>query len=475
MFLQVPPLPDRAPDIVRGLPRPFAKAQLDGFEPAFALDARGRPVVSTDAWSGRHLAVPETTGWRQLTSGSCWYRRPQWTDSDLTCEVFDDPAGESGRLLRVPTDGTPLRAAPEARTFRRNPDLPGRVAVLSKNGWSRVVLCHEDGRTPARLDNVVELGPWLSRDELLVTREHWPSRQLFRWDVTTGAVRAALEGADLVVSGVRRVGDVIGLCWTSTEQPRRLELVAVDRICQAARLSVAPGSCQIPTPARAVVIDGPACRLPCLWYEPDQPPRGTIVLMHGGPNGMNVATWSPFADSLVLAGWRVVLPNLRGSGVLDPSLRPPRPVRYGDDDVADVLAVVRRFAIGPVVLGGRSYGGYLAARTAAESAAIKAVFLLGGFFATTDLDGAVHPGVAAFLGAPGTQFAPNRPPAAVPHFVAHGRSDQRIPVEAVTRHADRLASGSEVVVLAGEGHGVRTDAGARRVFPALLRWLDGAG
>ncbi|WP_410600792.1 alpha/beta hydrolase [Amycolatopsis sp. lyj-90] len=475
MFLSVPPLPDRAPDIVRGLPGPFARAQLDGFEPAFALDGRGRPLVSTDAWSGRHLAVPETTGWRQLTSGSSWYRRPQWTNSGLTCEVFDDLASESGRMLRLSAPGMPLADAPEARTVRRNPDLPGRVAFLTKDGWSRVALCQEDGKAPARLGNVVELGPWLGRDEVLVTRERWPSRQLCRWDVTTGAVRSVLAGADLVVSGVRRVGDVVGLCWTSTGQPRRLELLPVGRIRRAAHLPVVPGSRHAPTPTRAVVIDGPACRLPCLWYEPDQPPRGTIVILHGGPNGMNVATWSPFADSLVLDGWRVVLPNVRGSGILDPSLRPPRPARYGDDDVKDVLAVVRRFATGPVVLGGRSYGGYLAARTAAESTAIKAVFLLGGFFATTDLDEAEHPGVAAFLGAPGTRFAPDRPPAAVPHFVAHGRGDQRIPVGAVTRHADRLASGSEVVVLAGEGHGVRTDAGARRVFPALLRWLEGIG
>jgi len=479
MSVNVPPLPDRPREVVRGLPYPFARAQLDSAAPSYALTPQG-VVVSTDAWSGRHLARPVASGWVPVTQGPLWHRSPRWISGGLVCEVYQDPADDHGALrsITVGTHGETANSA--ADRARAGTELPcpyqtSRVAVLLRHGGTGRVVCRDE-RQESVLDHVIELGPWLTRDELLVVKERWPSRDLYRWDLNTGRLHTIFGHGRRVVTDVRRSGELIGISRTSTSQPRRLELFECAGLVKRSHwLSNDQPQGPTPGPVRTVLVDGPVCTLPCLQYEPRDEPRGTIILLHGGPNGVNLATWSPLADSLTLAGWRLVLPNVRGSGVLDPRLRPPRPDRYGADDVDDVLAVIRHFAASLVIVGGRSYGGYLAARTAMTSSKVKAVFLLGGFLARTDLDETRHAGVAAFLRAAGHRFVTDRPPAPVPHFVAHGRRDDRIPIEAVTSHAERLASGSEMITLASEGHCMRTDPGARQAFPALFHWLEGLG
>lgn len=464
--LSPPPLPDRVPEIVDGLPHPFARAQIDSCTPSFALTSGGA-VVSTDAWSGRQLAKPTSAGWEPVTAGRAWHRRPRWAGDELICDVHTDPIDEHSTSRSIAAAGSPID--------QPCPFKVTRTARLVRRGASGSVVC-EDGGSETVLEHVVEIGPWVSRDELLVIKENWPSRELYRWHLGTGRLDAVFETGRRVVTDVHRSGELVGLSRTSTGQPRRLELLERGELRRTVhRVEDDPTDGPRPGPVRALCVDGPVCGLPCLHYEPRGRPRGTIVLLHGGPHGVNLATWSPLADSLVLAGWRLVLPNIRGSGVLDPRLRPPRPDRYGEDDVDDVLAVIRHFAVGKVVVGGRSYGGYLAARTAMASPEVAAVFLLGGFLASTDLRDTRHPAVTAFLRAAGTRFAPDRRPAPVPHFLAHGGRDDRIPVDAVLAHADDLPDGSEVVTLADEGHGVRTDPGARQAFPALFRWLDGLG
>ncbi|MGH4023347.1 MAG: alpha/beta hydrolase [Pseudonocardiaceae bacterium] len=489
-----PPLRDRAPHVVAGLPYPFALSQFDHLEPAFALTPGG-PVGSTDAWSGRQLARVQAGRWVPVTSGTAWHRAPRWLGTGLAYRIFPRPANETGQvqgcapaataadpdpLAHPALSGLPLPTNAKVETVRTNPEAPQRVAVLLRRGPARRLLCFGAGGT-ATLDAVVELGPWISRDELVVVREKWPGMLPARWHVETGELRPLLAQGTAVVApviaDVQRCGEMIGFSWTSSRQPRRIELFERQEILAGPALPLRPDTpCgPVPGPARATLVAGRRSVLPCLTYEPHQRPRGTVVLLHGGPHGSHRATWSPLADSLALEGWRVVLPNIRGSGLLDPAVRPPRPARYGLDDLEDVATVISRFGTGPVVLGGPSYGGYLAARAARELPEVRAVFLLGAFLAVADLAGVAHPAVRAFLRTAGDSFVPDSPPARVPHFVAHGSEDPRIPVTAVTAHADQLVDGSEVLVIPGEGHGVQTDAAARLVFPALFTWLANHG
>ncbi|WP_433539867.1 alpha/beta hydrolase family protein [Streptosporangium sandarakinum] len=500
------PLPERTERITASLPDPFRRSQLDGDGPAFALTPAG-PVVSADAWSGRHLALLTGGRWTPLTAGPRWHRRPRWDGERLTADVSLDlaaerfgeetvplpvpvpipaagrepspvpgPAGRGGKVVH-PVLGEvllPPRAVVEAVV----PDSPrrDRIAVLLRRGPARRVVCVDGGGVSHWDGPVTSVGPWLSPEEVVVVAETWPGRAAYAWHTRTGA-RRRLTGPGAAVVGDVLAGDgIAGLSWTSAGQPRRLWTgESAELAAGGLRLRPDPPRGQAPPPARHTVLQGPCCPLPCLLRDPPGTARGTVLLLHGGPNGVNLGTWSPFAESLALAGWRVVQPNVRGSNVLDPALRPPPPGRYGVDDADDVLAVLRQVATGPVVAGGMSYGGYLAARVAHLSPRVSGVFLLGGFLRFTDLGDSGHDGVRAFLRTAGDRLAPDAAPAAVPHFVAHGEEDPRIPAGAVRAHLGELPAGSEWVGIEGEGHGMLTDHAARKVFPRFFAWLDGLG
>ncbi|GII61697.1 hypothetical protein Skr01_17820 [Sphaerisporangium krabiense] len=504
MTPDVVPLPDRSPEITGSLPAPFRRAQLDAARPAFALTPAG-PVVSTDAWSDRHLALLADGRWTRLTSGSRWNSRPEWTGGRLVAEVFQDLAAEQASSLPIPLTGVraePEHAGPRAVLTADGravahpvagevrlppgataecvvPALPGhdRIALLLRQGRARRVVCVDRDGVTHWDGPVTSAGPWLSEHEVVVVLEAWPGRVPHAWDVRSGTLRRLVEPAQIVVDDVRADGDLVGLSWTSAGQPRRLELVEAGRLAagEQIRLSpVPPGPGGLPS-AVSTVFEGSHCPLPTLLRDPPGQARGTVLLLHGGPNGSNLATWSPFAESLALAGWRVVQPNLRGSGLIDPAVRAPLPERYGVDDADDALSVLRRTAIGPVVVGGMSYGGYLASRVARIAAEVRGVFLLGGFLHPSDLAGSGYPQVKAFLRTAAGRFAAHDPFAAVPHFIAHGERDPRIPAEAVRTHLDDLPSGSQWIAIENEGHGMLSDYAARRVFPPFFSWLDRLG
>ncbi|MGN9846965.1 alpha/beta hydrolase [Nonomuraea sp. H19] len=474
-------LPDRA---VQGLPSPFLRSQVDGGLPSFALTPQG-PVVSTDAWSGRHLALWADGGWRRLTSGPLWHTAPRWEDGLLTTEVYDDLAGEHAVTRAIwPHEHEPCRPAPEEGHVLTHPVVgtvtlppkatvedvataPDKIAILLRRGRARRVVCagrtwtrHWDGPAAA-------LGPWLPGEELTLVVESWPGRSAQAWQVRSGTLRPLTRASAAVVHEVRRDGDLLALTWTSGDQPRRLHLTELGG--PPVRLRAAPETHGLP-PTRHTLVEG---RLPCVMRDPAGVPRGTVVLFHGGPNGANLATWSPLADSLALAGWRVVQPNLRGSRLIDPAVSAPLPERYGADDVDDAVKVLRETTVGPVVTGGLSYGGYLASRVALAAPEVRGAFLLCSFLRSADLREAGHATVKAFMRT--ARFAPDDTLAAVPLFVAHGDRDPRIPVDAVRAHLPRLHPDSEWVELAGEGHGMLTDQAARQVFPRLFRWLDRLG
>jgi dipeptidyl aminopeptidase/acylaminoacyl peptidase len=115
-------------------------------------------------------------------------------------------------------------------------------------------------------------------------------------------------------------------------------------------------------------IDGPAGPIQTWVVSPARAgtrPLPTIVAIHGGPTGC----WAPGGtmDSTMLAGhgYRLVLPNVRGSDTHGAAWIKGLGGRWGEADAADVLAVldamVTRGLADPHRLGvmGLSYGGYL--------------------------------------------------------------------------------------------------------------------
>ncbi|GAB3862544.1 alpha/beta fold hydrolase [Dactylosporangium cerinum] len=93
-------------------------------------------------------------------------------------------------------------------------------------------------------------------------------------------------------------------------------------------------------------VDGPA----------DAP---AAVLLHGG--GSRGATWDLFTPALVSAGYRVVVPDLRGHAG-SPRCRPYTLEHHRDD----VLALLDRLELHQVTLIGHSLGGFAATLVAQE-------------------------------------------------------------------------------------------------------------
>ncbi len=128
---------------------------------------------------------------------------------------------------------------------------------------------------------------------------------------------------------------------------------------------------------RRDAVAGPLGTLVCAIDEPapavpGAPPRGVVVLchphpLHGGTLDNKVV--QTLARAFVQLGWRAVRFNVRGVGGSAGDLHTVYDQGRGETD--DCLAVVDAFrdpAL-PLVLGGFSFGGFVAAQAAARLAA----------------------------------------------------------------------------------------------------------
>jgi pimeloyl-ACP methyl ester carboxylesterase len=102
----------------------------------------------------------------------------------------------------------------------------------------------------------------------------------------------------------------------------------------------------VPAPARLGVQDGLAYAL----YEPDEPPIGGVVILHGA--GSRKESHYDFARACRAVGLAAVAFDMRGHG--------ESPGALGAGALDDVAAMAALLPGGPVFLRGSSMGGFLA-------------------------------------------------------------------------------------------------------------------
>jgi alpha/beta superfamily hydrolase len=178
-----------------------------------------------------------------------------------------------------------------------------------------------------------------------------------------------------------------------------------------------------------VLVAGPAGTIECAADSPSQPARGVAVLCHPHPQHggtMDNKVVQTLARSFVQIGYRALRFNFRGVGA--------SAGRWdeGKGEVDDALAVVaaQRDPALPLVLGGFSFGGYVAA-------------------AAADRLRATAPVQRLVLVAPATsRFA--LPPVPADTIVIHGDADDVVPLAATLAWARPLML--PVIVLPGVGH-----------------------
>lgn len=183
-----------------------------------------------------------------------------------------------------------------------------------------------------------------------------------------------LTAAEMAAWTLGVAGGVVSVVATHDDRP--MELLTVDELGSGPAHRVRPhttggGSWRrgIPWPEmRRVEAPGDAGPIDTLIASPagaGDAPLPTIVNVHGGPLG----AWSPAPsiENVLLAahGYRVILPNVRGSAAYGRAWIRPQLGDWGGVDAADVLAAVDHVvALGladPARLGilGLSYGGFM--------------------------------------------------------------------------------------------------------------------
>ncbi len=121
----------------------------------------------------------------------------------------------------------------------------------------------------------------------------------------------------------------------------------------------------MPVSVRYPSLDG--ISVPALLYRPRQTQvlSPAVIYVHGGPNWLSQATWSPLLQHMVSRGWTVLAPNYRGSTGYGREWQVANRFDLGGGDTKDVVAgadyLVREGLADPtrIAVTGRSYGGYL--------------------------------------------------------------------------------------------------------------------
>jgi dipeptidyl aminopeptidase/acylaminoacyl peptidase len=234
-----------------------------------------------------------------------------------------------------------------------------------------------------------------------------------------------------------------------------------------------------------------------LLYRPAEANPPLLVYVHGGPTGTAAATWWPRHQFWVSRGWAVLAPNYRGSTGYGRTYTQALTGRWGEIDVADVAAGIRRAGKegwgdpGRVALDGGSAGGFtvllVCARHSGLARAAVARYAVADLFHLAEtthryesryLDRIVGP-----LPEAAERYRECSPVNLVeridtPLLVLQGDADEVVPkaqADALVEGLRRRAVPVEYHVYEGEGHGwSRPEAMAdelERADAFLTRWV----
>lgn len=244
----------------------------------------------------------------------------------------------------------------------------------------------------------------------------------------------------------------------------------------------------------SVEVGPPAARLSAWLMEPRGAPRGTIVLLHG--IGADKRLMLPAARPLVDAGYRAVVPDLRGHG-----RSTGKYLTYGvveSRDISQLLDAVaaRGTPLGPVAVYGYSYGGAVAMQLAARDKRVRAAVIVSTFATlrgvVADYEARLLPGVSSLLPDAFVQsavdeagemaaFNPDQasPRAAAarmtqPLLLIHGTADERIPFRHALSLARAAGARATLVPVPGGTHGSALGAATGPLRARVLAFLTRA-
>ena len=419
------------------------------------------------------------------------------------------PAMSSQVLLLAGADTTEVTSADEPALFGGLQWLPDSSAaiVTTNSGRDRTGIARLDPDTGALdylvTDDAHDVTGRLSPDgsQLLVVTDDDGASRLAIHDAATGGHRV-----DVVTPGVgvadyltvpRWSADSQGLAltWTSPTVPADVVLVdaASGRTGTVASSVgdleglelVTPTSVGVPTP------DGET--VPCFVYAPDSPTGSSVLIVHGGPEGQSVRSFSPVVQALAAQGHTVLVPNVRGSVGYGKRWYSLDDVERRLDSVADLAAIhdfLPSLDLDPArsALWGGSYGGYMVLAGVAfqpdrwaAGVDIVGISSLVTFLENTSPYRRAHREREYGSLERNREFLESASPlnrisdVRAPLFVIHGRNDPRVPLSEAEQVAAAVRENGvdvELVVYDDEGHGLAKRVNRLDAYPRAIDFLE---
>ena len=435
----------------------------DGTKVAYVIDGRDVAVVPVDgsAWPVK------------VSTGAAFALDPTWSpDSSVVAwHEWDDPFMPWDESRIATSDGRTIggrRVAVGQPRF--GPD--GTLGHLGDgdDGWYALWCLregHEHG-TPAWGPGIRQWAWSPDGGRIAFVRNEAGFGRLCVLDRATGSVEEWGKGWHV---GLSWRGAVLAAVRTGARTPP--ELVAYrgpGERCTLARTGAFPRDALVePEPVEGGRVYAPGRDRPLLLY------------VHGGPTDQSRVEFNPFIAWFVDRGWAVAVVDHRGSTGSGRAHRTAMDGGWGEVDVEDAAAMVRRAATAGwadttrAAAYGGSAGGFTALHLVGRHPdLVRAAVALYPVADLEDLAERTHRFERHYNDAlVGTDPATVRARSPLsfadrittPVLVLHGDADEVVPVEQ-SRHLAARAPGVELHVYEGEGHGFR---GAEAVADQLER------
>jgi predicted alpha/beta-hydrolase family hydrolase len=177
-------------------------------------------------------------------------------------------------------------------------------------------------------------------------------------------------------------------------------------------------------------------------HTPEVAGNRGIVLTHGAGGNCKAPLLVLLADTFCAAGYSVLRCDMAFR--LHKPFGPPSPATSGNDraSLREAVAAMRKMVIGPVTLGGQSYGGRQSTMLAAEEPGLVEALLL--------LSYPLHA-----PGKPGQPRTAHFPNLRTPALFVHGTKDPFGTIEELTEALKMIPAKTELITVEGAGHDLK--------------------
>ncbi|MCA0346511.1 MAG: prolyl oligopeptidase family serine peptidase [Actinobacteria bacterium] len=462
----------------------------------FSADGKSLLATVVDD-DGFHLLLVPAAPWgppRKLWSSvnEGWYGRISADGAYATVDTTDHKPGwrqpavtvvevASGKIVAVAND---MPAGP-IRAVRFSPTVGDqRVLITTERSgfarpaiWSPLTGDRVDFDLPELRGDLHPLDwtPQASRVLLLHTEDG--IQRLLLLDPESGVVTTAREGtgsyaqpdvaAEITYYSHSYLGEDGRVLSMEQEwhRPASLEEVALDG---TVRTVIESAEVPVGVPFRAEMVasaDGTPVQL--WWAKPEGEVRGTVLIIHGGPNLVTTDGYDPAAQAWLAEGFAVAAVNYRGSVLFGRDFREGFWEEHGEREIADIRACVLRLRehgladARTTFISGPSYGGHL---TLLSLGRLPDMFVGGFAFvamadwaaAFADMNAALRPVWETVLSNRGVSFEEAcRRFSAITYvenvtgsaWLCQGSRDTRTPPAQAQNYADRLREhGGDVLI-----------------------------